>query len=183
MAVRTIPSVGIGQQAFLLLSPKGNVLWDCLTYIDQDTINYVKSLGGLSAIIVSHPHFFGTTCEWGAAFDCPVYLSVEDIAWTGRKNQYINPWPGKSLELNNGEFVVVKAGGHFPGSSVLNWPSQRKLFVGDTMLATPSGIYHIDRLPGTISFSFMWSYPNMVCGRQPYCGSLELTSRVDSSPS
>ncbi len=25
-----------------------------------------------------------------------------------------------------------------------------------------SGLYHVDRLPGTISFTFMWSIPNMI---------------------
>jgi hypothetical protein len=29
-------------------------------------------------------------------------------------------------------------------------------------MAVPSGMYHIDRPPNTASFTFMWSYPNMV---------------------
>jgi hypothetical protein len=29
-------------------------------------------------------------------------------------------------------------------------------------LIVPSGLYHVDRLPGTSSFTFMWSYPNFV---------------------
>jgi hypothetical protein len=29
-------------------------------------------------------------------------------------------------------------------------------------MSVPSGYYHKDRLPDTISFSFMWAYPNMI---------------------
>lgn len=59
--------------------------------------------------------------------------------------------------------VAIKTGGHFPGSTVLWWQSLRKLLVADSILVVPSGIYHADRPPGTASFTFMWSYPNMVC--------------------
>lgn len=60
------------------------------------------------------------------------------------------------------EFLAVKTGGHFPGSSVLWWKPTRKLLVADTITVVPSGMYHVDRLPNTVSFTFMWSYPNMV---------------------
>lgn len=29
-------------------------------------------------------------------------------------------------------------------------------------MSVPSGFYHRDRRPGTISYSFMWAYPNMI---------------------
>ena len=138
------------------------MLWDCVTYIDQDTIDHITKLGGLTAMVVSHPHYFSTTCEWAKAFNCPVYLSVEDAEWVMRKTEGVKLWEGKTLELLDGEFVAVKTGGHFPGSSVLLWKSQRKLFVADTIAVVPSGINHVNRPPGTISFSFMWSYPNLV---------------------
>lgn len=79
-----------------------------------------------------------------------------------RKTEGVKLWEGKTLELLDGEFVAVKTGGHFPGSSVLLWKSQRKLFVADTIAVVPSGVNHVNRPPGTISFSFMWSYPNLV---------------------
>lgn len=33
----------IGQRAILLLTPHGNVLWDCITYLDQETVDKVIS--------------------------------------------------------------------------------------------------------------------------------------------
>ncbi|KAK4996684.1 hypothetical protein LTR28_000104 [Elasticomyces elasticus] len=51
-------------------------------------------------------------------------------------------------------------GGHFPGSLVLHW--DEKLFIADTFVTVPSALYHVDRLPGTTSYAFMWSIPNML---------------------
>jgi len=56
--------------------------------------------------------------------------------------------------------TAIKTGGHFPGSLVLHWDD--KLFVADTLVTMPSGLYHVDPLPGTISFSFFWSIPTMI---------------------
>ena len=56
--------------------------------------------------------------------------------------------------------LAVKLGGHFPGSLVLLW--NKMLFVADTLVTTPSALYHIDRPPGTTSYAFMWSIPNMI---------------------
>jgi len=47
------PKVGIGQRAFLLKTAHGNVLWDLVAYIDEETINKIKIKGGLKAIVVS----------------------------------------------------------------------------------------------------------------------------------
>ncbi|KAK2608878.1 hypothetical protein QQS21_002591 [Conoideocrella luteorostrata] len=162
ISILTQPQVAIGQRAILLCSPKGNVLWDCISYIDDDTIRRINDLGGIKAIVVSHPHYFSTTCEWGKAFDCPVYLSAEDEGWLGRKTEHIKLWKEQSIDLLDGEFQAVKAGGHFPGSSVLLWKPEKKLFVGDTVTVVPSGNHPDNRLPGKISFTFMWSYPNMI---------------------
>ena len=56
--------------------------------------------------------------------------------------------------------TAIQAGGHFDGSMFLHW--EKKLFTADTIMTTPSGYYHKDRLPGTASYTFMWSYPNMI---------------------
>ena len=160
----TQPQVAIGQRAFLLCSPKGNIMWDCITYIDDGTIQRIKELGGVQAIVISHPHYFSTSLHWAEALGCKVYLSAEDEEWVMRKGNQSRMvlWPEKRLEFLDGEFVAVKVGGHFPGSSVLWWKSQRKLFIADSITVIPSGVYHIDRPPNTASFAFMWSYPNMV---------------------
>ncbi|KAI5194672.1 hypothetical protein E4T38_09451, partial [Aureobasidium subglaciale] len=34
------PKLGIGQRALLLQTPHGNVLWDCIAYLDQQLIDF-----------------------------------------------------------------------------------------------------------------------------------------------
>jgi glyoxylase-like metal-dependent hydrolase (beta-lactamase superfamily II) len=64
IAIRTEPQVAIGQTAYLVRTPDGNVLWDCITYLDDETIEAIKGLGGLKAIAISHPHFYSTNVEY-----------------------------------------------------------------------------------------------------------------------
>ena len=49
------PKFGIGQRAFLVVTKRGNVLWDCISLLDQGTVDFIKKLGGLRAIAISHP--------------------------------------------------------------------------------------------------------------------------------
>ncbi|KAL2216261.1 putative metallo-beta-lactamase domain protein [Thermoascus aurantiacus ATCC 26904] len=174
VSIYTVPKFAIGQRALLCCSPRGNVLWDCLTYIDDETVNRIKQLGGVRAIVISHPHYYSTCLHWAEAFGCRVYLSAEDAEWVMRRGEEQVFWQGARLPLltsstttsgdgdADAEFIAIKTGGHFPGSSVLWWPRTRKLLVADTIMVVPSGVYHVDRLPGTVSFSFMWSYPNFI---------------------
>ncbi|KAA8649855.1 putative metallo-beta-lactamase domain protein [Aspergillus tanneri] len=168
ITIRTVPRLAIGQRAFLCRTPYGNVLWDCLTYLDDETIAQINKLGGIAAIVISHPHYYATNLHWADTFNCPVYLSAEDAEWVMRKGPRQDFWEGSELRLplgpgdDAGDVVAVKTGGHFPGSSVLWWKSLRTLLIADTIFVVPSGVYHVGRLPGTTSFSFMWSYPNMI---------------------
>src|SRR3982750_2613962 len=54
-SVVTEPKFAIGQRAHIIQTPSGNVLWDCISLIDDATIEKIKALGGLSAIALSHP--------------------------------------------------------------------------------------------------------------------------------
>lgn len=159
--ITTTPSFAIGQRAILCCSPAGNVLWDCITYLDDSTISRINDLGGITAIAISHPHFYSTSLHWAAAFNCKVLLSAEDSQWLMRRGDAHELWEGKQRDLV-GEFTVVKVGGHFPGSSVMLWKREKKLFVADSIMVVPSGVYQVDRPQGTTSFTFMWSYPNYV---------------------
>lgn len=42
--IRTQSTLGIGQRCFLIRTPKGNILWDCLAYIDDATVAEVSYL-------------------------------------------------------------------------------------------------------------------------------------------
>ncbi|GAP91640.1 putative metallo-beta-lactamase family protein [Rosellinia necatrix] len=168
IAINTQPKAAIGQRAILVRAPRGNVLWDCVTLLDDETIAKIRDLGGLDAIVISHPHYYSTHLEWARAFDCPVYLAGEDKEWLTQEDatrqRFITETETDILGTK-----ILKLGGHFPGSLVMLFES--RLLIADTFLATPSGIGNWEtdavgtvreRPRGMSSFSFMWSYPNMI---------------------
>jgi len=74
-SILTEPKIGIGQRAFLVRTPKGNVQFDCVPQLDEDTAKAVKALGGIAAVAVSHPHYYTTMVEWSHAFGkVPVHI-------------------------------------------------------------------------------------------------------------
>ncbi|KAK5172166.1 uncharacterized protein LTR77_003804 [Saxophila tyrrhenica] len=162
-SISTEPKFGIGQRCILLQTSSGNVLWDCIALLDDETVERIKGMGGLKVIVISHPHYYTTHLDWAGAFGCPVYLAKEDVEWCCREDR---EGRRKLIEGDRetvegmGGVVAAKPGGHFPGSLVLAW--EKKLFIADTMVTTPSAYYHVDRQPGTISYAFMWSIPNMI---------------------
>jgi len=40
LSIWTEPKFGIGQRAILIKTPVGNILWDCITYLDQKTTDW-----------------------------------------------------------------------------------------------------------------------------------------------
>jgi hypothetical protein len=150
----TTPSYGIGQRACLIQTPAGNLLWDCIGYIDDAAVAAVAERGGLTGIAASHPHFYGTMVEWSHAFgDAPLYLPSADRAWVVRDDTEIRWW-SEEIEPLPG-LHLVQCGGHFDGSAVLVWDagadSRGAAFVGDTATVVR------DR-----NVSFMRSYPNLI---------------------
>ena len=73
--IGTEPRFAIGQRALLVPGEGGNLLWDCVTVIDDDTVRAVQDLGGISAIAISHPHYYSAMVDWSEAFGgVPIYL-------------------------------------------------------------------------------------------------------------
>src|SRR5258708_32446073 len=98
--LKSEPKVGIGQYAFLVQTPQGNVLWDCLTLIDDATCEAIEKLGGLAAIAISHPHFHSSLVEWSRAFrDIPVYIHAKNREWAMRPDPSIVFWEGPTHPL------------------------------------------------------------------------------------
>jgi hypothetical protein len=54
----TEPSFAIAQRAMLIQTEQGNVLWECISLLDDETVAAVQQLGGIQAIAISHPHFY-----------------------------------------------------------------------------------------------------------------------------
>lgn len=68
LGIGTEPEFAIGQRALLVQSPGGNLLWDCISLLDDKTIAAVNARGGIRAVAVSHPHFYSSMVEWGEQF-------------------------------------------------------------------------------------------------------------------
>lgn len=150
----TRPWFAIGQRALLVQTPDGNVLWDCVSYIDDDTIEKVRALGGIAAISASHPHFYGIIVEWAHAFDAKIYLPRADEQWITRPDPTIQLWEGTREVLPG--VTLVQTGGHFEGSAVLHWAAgaggRGALLTGDSIQVVQDRRY----------VTFMRSYPNQI---------------------
>lgn len=154
--IGTLPAFAIGQRALLVQTPQGNVLWDCVSLLDDASIAAVRALGGLSAIAVSHPHTVGALVEWSHAFgNVPIYWHADNRAWVMRPDPAFVFWQGEMQTVLDG-ITLVRCGGHFPGSTVLHWAQgaggRGALLTGDTMQVAQDRRY----------VSFMYSYPNMI---------------------
>lgn len=154
--ISTGPKFAIGQRALLVQAPGGNVLWDCVSLIDDATIEAIEALGGISSLAMSHPHLFGSMVEWSHAFgNAPIHLHIDHRQWVQRPDPVVDFWQGESLELDEG-VSLHRCGGHFEGSTVLLWPDGAEgrgaLLSGDTLYVAPDR-RHV---------SFMYSYPNFI---------------------
>lgn len=155
LSLQTVPAFAINQRALLLQTPAGNILWDCIALLDAATEDIIHGLGGLSAVAISHPHYYTTMQDWAAAFAAPIYLHAADSQWIMRPSESIRLWESETLDLNS-SVTLIRAGGHFAGGTVLHWKGAEDgkgvLLAGDIVQVTP-GARHV---------SFMWSYPNML---------------------
>jgi hypothetical protein len=149
------PPTSIGQRALLVRTPAGNVLWDMITYLDDEMLAQVAELGGVDAIALSHPHFYGSMIEWAHAFDAPVYIHEKDREWVARPDDAVTFWGGRSREILDG-LTLINAGVHFEGGQVLHRAprpgADGALFTGDIFTVVPDRRW----------MSFMFSYPNLI---------------------
>lgn len=171
----TEPQFAIGQRAILIKTPQGNILWDCIAFLDGETVDWINELGGLAAIVISHPHYYTTHLEWAEAFECPVYLAWEDKGWLNRldrlgKARTFIEGTEEEIEVRGEKtgVLILKPGGHFPGS--LCALAYDRLLIADTVVTTPSGKGDwskgpdggkVGRPEGMNTYAFMWSIPNM----------------------
>ena len=155
VGIGVAPRFGIGQRALLVQTSGGNVLWDCVGFIDRAAVERIRALGGIHALAFSHPHFYGAMVEWSAAFGgAAINIPLADRAWVMRPDAAIRTWEG-AVELVPG-VTLVQCGGHFEGSAVLHWADgasgRGAILVGDTLAVVQDRRY----------VSFMRSYPNLI---------------------
>ncbi len=150
--VGTQPGFAIGQRALLVPYGDSNLLWDCISLLDDATADEVERRGGLAAIAISHPHYYSGMVEWAQRFQCPIHLHAADAQWVMRPDPLVEHWDGDALELDHG-LTLVRGGGHFPGGTLLHRADGAgELLTGDIIQVIPD-LSHV---------GFMWSYPNLV---------------------
>ncbi len=155
IGIGTEPTFAISQRALLVQTEQGNVLWDCISFLDDDTVAAVQQLGGISAIAISHPHFYSSMVEWAERFHAPILLHEADRQWVMRPSEHITFWSGETYSLWD-DITLVRLGGHFPGSTVLHRArvadGKGIVLAGDTITVVPDVEW----------VSFMYSYPNLI---------------------
>ncbi|HZM67805.1 MAG TPA: MBL fold metallo-hydrolase [Nakamurella sp.] len=153
--IGTDPRFAIGQRALLVPGDGGNLLWDCVTYLDERTVAAVRDLGGIAAIAISHPHYYSSMIEWSEAFGrVPVYVHARDASWVQRRGN-VALWDGERVEALPGR-TLWRAGIHFAGGTILQWSAG-----GDGRGALCTGdIFQV--VEDRRWISFMYSYPNYI---------------------
>jgi len=148
------PAVAIGQRALLVRTPGGNVLWDAVPLLDDAARERITELGGITAICLSHPHFYAAHVEFAEAFDATVHLPRADLAWVRRPSSRIVPFDDVVEPVPG--VTLARIGGHFDGAAVLHWPAGADgagaLLTGDTVTVAQDRDW----------VSFMWSFPNLI---------------------
>lgn len=155
-SIVTEPKFGIGNRAHLVQTPNGNVLWDCISMIDHESAAKLEALGGVSAIALSHPHYYSTIVEWSRAFGgIPIYIHKNDEEWVTRPDPVIEFWEGETKSIGDG-LTLINCGGHFEGSAVLHW---RDGADGKGVLLTGDSVFVVN---DTRFVTFMRSFPNYI---------------------
>ncbi|TMB76153.1 MAG: MBL fold metallo-hydrolase [Chloroflexi bacterium] len=153
--IGSTPTFAIGQRALLVQTEQGNILWDCISLLDKETVETVERLGGLKGIAISHPHYYSSMVDWAEQFNVPVYLHEADRQWVMRPSERITFWSGETLSLQD-DVTLIRLGGHFAGGTVLHWASgaesQGLLLSGDIIQVVADRRW----------VSFMYSYPNLI---------------------
>jgi len=152
VGIGTTPWFAIGQRALLVPFGDSNLLWDCVSLIDDATVAEVEHRGGLAGIAISHPHYYSSMVDWAHRFDCPIHLHAADAEWVMRPDPAVRHWEGEQQALGHG-LTLIRGGGHFPGGTVLHRAAGAgALLTGDI----------IQVIPDRSHVAFMWSYPNLV---------------------
>jgi hypothetical protein len=148
------PSYAIGQRALLVRTEHGNVMWDGVPLLDENGFAEIEALGGISAICLSHPHFYAAHIEYADAFDARVFIPHADRDWIQRPSPRVELFD-ESVELVPG-VTLARIGGHFDGAAVVHWAAgadgRGALLTGDTIAVVQDRDW----------VSFMWSYPNLI---------------------
>jgi hypothetical protein len=155
LAIGMTPDFAIPQRALFLPTDAGNLLWECVSLVNDAVVETLRARGGVDRIVISHPHFYSSMVEWSDALGgVPILLHEADREWVQRGSKRIEFWSGDRLALSD-DVTLLRCGGHFPGSTAIHWrrgPRGAALFPSDALQVV------MDRRHVT----FMYSYPNFM---------------------
>ncbi len=154
-AVGLQPSIAIGQRALLVRTPAGNVLWDCVPVLTEAGRERLLELDGITAVAVSHPHFYTGIALFARSFGAQVLLHEADRQHVTHPDERIRFWRGETLEVLDG-VTLIRAGGHFAGGTVLHWAAGAD-GAGALLTADIIGV-----VPDRRYVSFLYSFPNQI---------------------
>jgi hypothetical protein len=151
VSIHTEPKFAIGQRCLLVRGQNGNLLWDAVSLVDDETVGKIREEGGVEAIAISHPHYYSSMVEWSEALgNVPILLHEHDARWVMRPDKRIHYWRGETLRVDE-ETTLIRCGGHFEGAQVMH-RSDGALLTGDVIQVVADRRW----------VSFMRSYPNYI---------------------
>ena len=100
LGVGITPAFGIPQRSLVLPTSAGNILWETTSLVTADAVAELEARGGISTIVISHPHFYASMVEWSEAFGgVPIVLHANDREWIARPSEHIELWEGDVYPL------------------------------------------------------------------------------------
>ena len=155
IGIGTTPAFAIAQRALLLRTEAGNILWDCISFIDDATVEIVRALGGIAGDrdLASALLFLDGRMEPRLRRRADL-AACRGPALGDAARSAVAFWDGETKELAPG-ITLIRCGGHFAGGTVLHWAQgaggNGALLSGDIVQVGPDK-----------KVSFMRSYPDLI---------------------
>ena len=91
--------------------------------LDDDTRAHIRELGGIRAIVISHPHFYSRMADWAQEFSAAVYVHEADRQWVMQPSERVQYWAGACCQPASGSLLhVATAMAAVKGCLLLEYP-------------------------------------------------------------
>lgn len=122
--------LGIASLGYVVVRPGGNVGFEGTGWYDEEALEHIESLGGISYLSASHPHCYGALWQLRERFDSEVILQADDLPWA---TAFRPTWTfDEGLRLGD-DVELVRTGGHFAGHTILYLRERKIVFAGDAL--------------------------------------------------
>lgn len=151
---------GFSCNVFICKSSKGNFIVDP-GYVNEKMINYIKEIGGIDFILITHGHFdhiYGLNSLTNLFPECEVYAYKDelDVIYDPRKNcsiffdgnrleieKDILPLDEGKIKIKDHLLRVIHTPGHTKGGCVYIFDDAEAVFTGDTIICESIGRYDL----------------------------------------